>query len=51
MNNQNQNYWKIAHKLYLKNSMVDIEPLLYVPFIKIKNDNLLSLMGFVIKSF
>ena len=30
--------------------MVDIEPLPYVPFIKIKkNDNLLSLMGFGIK--
>ena len=42
-----EDYWKIAHRLYLKNSMVDIEPLPYVPFIKIKkNDNLLSLMGF-----
>ena len=39
--------WKIAHRLYLKNSMVDIESLPYVPFIKVKkNDNILSLMGF-----
>jgi len=42
-----EDYWKIAHRLYLKNSMVDIEPLPYVPFIKIKkNDNILSLIGF-----
>ena len=42
-----EDYWKIAHRLYLKNSMVDIEPLPYVPFIKVKkNDNLLSLIGF-----
>ena len=42
-----EDYWKIAHRLYLKNSMVDIEPLPYVPFIKVKkNDNILSLIGF-----
>ena len=42
-----ENYWKIAHRVYLKNSMVDIEPLPYVPFIKVKkNDNLLSFIGF-----
>ena len=42
-----EDYWKIAHRLYLKNSMVDIEPLPYVPFIKVKkNDNILSIMGF-----
>jgi hypothetical protein len=42
-----EDYWKIAHRLYLKNSMVDIEPLPSVPFIKIKkNDNILSLIGF-----
>ena len=31
-----EDYWRIAHRLYLKNSMVDIEPLPYVPFIKVK---------------
>ena len=37
---------KIGHRLYLKNSMMDIEPLPYVPFIKIKkNENILSLIG------
>ena len=42
-----EDYWRIAHRLYLKNSMVDIEPLPYVPFIKVKkNDNILSLIGF-----
>ena len=42
-----EDYWRIAHRLYLKNSMVDIEPLPYVPFIKVKkNENLLSLIGF-----
>ena len=41
-----EDYWKIAHRLYLKNSMVDIEPLPYVPFIKVKkNDSILSIMG------
>ena len=42
-----EDYWRIAHRLYLKKSMVDIEPLPYVPFIKVKkNDNILSLIGF-----
>ena len=29
-----EDYWKIAHRLYLKNSMVDIEPLPYLSYIK-----------------
>ena len=41
-------YWRMAHCVYVKNSLININTLNYVPFIKLKNkkEGLLSYIGF-----
>ena len=41
-------YWRMAHSVFVKNSLIDINTLNYVPFIKLKKkqEGLLSYIGF-----
>lgn len=42
-----EDYWRLAHRVLLKNSKVDISQIIHIPFIKLKvNENLFTKIGF-----
>jgi hypothetical protein len=47
-NTKDIDYWRMAHCVFVKNSLIDINTLNYVPFIKLKKkqEGLLSYIGF-----
>ena len=52
-NIDNNNYWRMAHCIYVKNSLININTLDYVPFIKLKKkkEGILSYIGLGNESF
>ena len=49
----NMDYWRMAHCVYVKNSLININTFSYVPFIKLKKkkEGILSYIGFGSESF
>ena len=52
-NMDNINYWRMAHCIYVKNSLININTMDYVPFYKLKkkNEGIFSYIGFGSESF